>query len=70
MSCLFYITIIIFYKLFGVFPVNSGDVAYSMVGTAEVATTTITMAYQFFRRDNELNTAVNSIGKLAGAVLG
>jgi len=58
------------YKLFGVFPVNSGDISYSMVGTGEVATTTITMAYQFFRRDNELNAGVNAIGKLAGALLG
>jgi hypothetical protein len=41
-----------------------------MVGTGEVATVSVTLAYQFFRRDNELNAAVNSIGKLAGAVLG
>ena len=58
------------YKLYGVFPVNSGDISYTISGSGEVATTTITMAYQFFRRDNELNTAVNAIGKLAGAVLG
>jgi len=58
------------YKLYGVFPVNSGDISYSMVGTGEVVNMDITLAYQFFRRDNELNTAVNAIGKLAGAVLG
>ena len=58
------------YKLFGVFPVDCGDIGYTMSGSGEVATQTITMAYQFFRRDNELNTAVNAIGKLAGAVLG
>jgi len=58
------------YKLFGVFPVNSGDISYSMVGTGEVATTTVTMAYQFYRRDNELNAGVNAIGKLAGALVG
>ena len=58
------------YKLYGCFPVNSGDVAYSMVGSGEVINMDITLAYQFYRRDNELNTAVNAIGKLAGAVLG
>ena len=58
------------YKLYGVFPINSGDVGYSMVGTGEIANMDIQLAYQFFRRDNELNTAVNAIGKLAGAVLG
>jgi hypothetical protein len=58
------------YKLYGVFPVQAGDISYSMVGTGEVATVSLTLAYQFFRRDNELNTAINSIGKLAGAVLG
>ena len=58
------------YKLYGCFPVNSGDIAYSMVGTGEVASMDITLAYQFYRRDNELNTAVNAIGKLAGALVG
>ena len=58
------------YKLFGVFPVNSGDIGYSMVGTGEVANLDITLAYQFFRRDNELNAGVNAIGKLAGALVG
>jgi len=58
------------YKLYGVFPLNSGDISYSMVGTGEVVSMDITLAYQFYRRDNELNTAVNAIGKLAGAVLG
>jgi len=58
------------YKLFGVFPVNCGDIGYSMIGTGEVANMDITLAYQFFRRDNELNTAVNAIGKLAGALVG
>jgi hypothetical protein len=53
-----------------VFPVNSGDISYSMAGSGEVATTTITMAYQFYRRDNELNAGVNAIGKLAGALVG
>jgi len=58
------------YKLHGVFPTDCGDISYSMTGDGEVATVTIGIAYQFFRRDNELNTAVNAIGKLAGAVLG
>jgi hypothetical protein len=58
------------YKLYGVFPTDCGDIGYSMTGDGEVATVTVTVAYQFFRRDNELNTAVNAIGKLAGAVLG
>ncbi len=58
------------YKLHGVFPTDCGDIGYSMSGDGEVATVTITLAYQFFRRDNELNSAVNAIGKLAGAVLG
>ena len=58
------------YKLFGVFPVNSGDISYSMVGTGEVANMDITLAYQFYRRDNELNAGVNAIGKLAGALVG
>ena len=58
------------YKLFGVFPVNSGDIAYSMVGTGEVVSMDITLAYQFYRRDNELNAGVNAIGKLAGALVG
>jgi len=58
------------YKLFGVFPVQAGDIGYSMVGSGEVMTVNLTFAYQFFRRDNELNTAINAIGKLAGAVLG
>ena len=58
------------YKLFGVFPVNCGDIGYSMIGTGEVANMDITLAYQFFRRDNELNAGVNAIGKLAGALVG
>ena len=58
------------YKLYGVFPVNSGDIAYSMVGTGEVANMDITLAYQFYRRDNELNAGINAIGKLAGALVG
>ena len=58
------------YKLFGVFPVNSGDIGYSMIGTGEVANMDIQLAYQFFRRDNELNAGVNAIGKLAGALVG
>jgi len=58
------------YKLFGVFPVNSGDISYSMVGTGEVINMDITLAYQFYRRDNELNAGVNAIGKLAGALVG
>ena len=58
------------YKLHGVFPTDCGDIGYSMTGDGEVATVTVTVAHQFFRRDNELNTAVNAIGKLAGAVLG
>ena len=58
------------YKLHGVFPTDCGDIGYAMTGDGEVATVTITMAYQFFRRDNELNTGVNAIGKLAGAVMG
>jgi len=41
-----------------------------MIGSGEVLTVSLTFAYQFYRRDNELNTAVNAIGKLAGAVLG
>lgn len=58
------------YKLFGVFPVQAGDIGYSIIGSGEVAQVDITLAYQFFRRDNELNTAINAIGKLAGAVRG
>ena len=58
------------YKLHGVFPTDCGDISYSMTGDGEVATVTIVLAYQFFRRDNELNAAVNAIGKLAGAVKG
>ena len=58
------------YKLFGCFPVNSGDISYSMVGTGEVINMDITLAYQFYRRDNELNAGVNAIGKLAGALVG
>ena len=58
------------YKLFGVFPVNSGDISYSIVGTGEVINMDITLAYQFYRRDNELNAGVNAIGKLAGALVG
>jgi hypothetical protein len=58
------------YKLYGVFPTDCGDIGYNITGDGEVATVTVTVAYQFFRRDNELNTAVNAIGKLAGAVLG
>lgn len=58
------------YKLFGVFPVNSGDISYSMVGSGEVINMDITLAYQFYRRDNELNAGVNAIGKLAGALVG
>ena len=41
-----------------------------MIGSGEVMAVNLTFAYQFFRRDNELNTAVNAIGKLAGAVMG
>jgi hypothetical protein len=58
------------YKLFGCFPVNCGDISYSMVGTGEVINMDITLAYQFFRRDNELNAGINAIGKLAGALVG
>tara|TARA_R100000700_G_scaffold41050_2_gene59313 strand:+ start:17249 stop:17842 length:594 start_codon:yes stop_codon:yes gene_type:complete len=58
------------YKLRGVFPTDCGNISYSMSGDGEVATVTITLAYQFFRRDNELNAAVNAIGKLAGAAIG
>ena len=58
------------YKLYGVFPTDCGDIGYAMTGDGEVATVTITMAYQFFRRDNELNTAGNAVGKLAGALVG
>jgi len=58
------------YKLFGVFPVNSGDIGYSMVGTGEVVNMDVTLAYQFYRRDNELNAGINAIGKLAGALVG
>ena len=58
------------YNLYGCFPVNSGDISYSMVGTGEVINMDITLAYQFYRRDNELNAGVNAIGKLAGALVG
>jgi len=58
------------YKLHGVFPTDCGDISYSMAGDGEVATVTITMAYQFFRRDPAIRGTVNAIGKLAGAVLG
>ena len=58
------------YKLHGVFPTDCGNISYSMSGDGEVATVTITLAYQFFRRDNELNSAVNAVGKLAGSLIG
>tara|TARA_R110002051_G_scaffold305883_1_gene376150 strand:+ start:304 stop:894 length:591 start_codon:yes stop_codon:yes gene_type:complete len=56
------------YKLHGVFPTDCGNIAYSMSGDGEVATVTVTMAYQFFRRDETLGKVGNAIGKLAGAL--
>jgi len=41
-----------------------------MSGDGDVASVTITMAYQFFRRDPAIRGTVNTIGKLAGAVIG
>jgi len=58
------------YKLHGVFPTDCGDISYSMSGDGDVASVTITMAYQFFRRDPAIRGTVNTIGKLAGAVIG
>ena len=58
------------YKLRGVFPTDCGNISYSMSGDGEVATVTITMAYQFFRRDGAISDTVNSVGKLAGALIG
>jgi len=58
------------YKLHGVFPVDCGEIGYSMAGDGEIATVTIAMAYQFFRRDAAIRGTVNTIGKLAGALVG
>jgi len=58
------------YKLHGVFPTDCGDIGYSMSGDGEVATVTITTAYQFFRRDGAVSDTVNAVGKLAGALIG
>ena len=58
------------YKLHGVFPVDCGEIGYSMSGDGEVATVTVAMAYQFFRRDPAIRGTVNAIGKLAGALVG
>ena len=53
------------YKLFGVFPVEAGDISYS-IGSADgqVVTFIASFAYQFFSRDNEVNQVLNKIGKL------
>jgi len=58
------------YKLYGVWPQQAGDITYDMTLTGDVAKMECTFVYQYFRRDNELNTAINAVGKLAGAVLG
>jgi hypothetical protein len=54
------------YVLHGVFPTDCGNIAYSMSGDGEVATTTLTFAYQFWRSDK----TVKSIPNAAGAALG
>ena len=53
------------YKLFGVFPVEATDIAYNIVATdGQIVTFNATFAYQFFKRDNEVNQVLNKIGKL------
>lgn len=52
------------YKLFGVFPVQAGDIEYDMTSTGEIVTFQASFAYQFFRRDNEIGQVVNKVGKL------
>ena len=53
------------YKLFGVFPIEAGDIAYT-IGAADgtIVSFNATFAYQFFKRDNEVNQVLNKVGKL------
>ncbi len=53
------------YKLFGVFPIEAGDIAYT-IGAADgtIISFNATFAYQFFKRDNEINQVLNKVGKL------
>ena len=53
------------YKLFGVFPTEAPDVAYTInANDGNVVTFNANFAYQFFRRDNEINQVLNKVGKL------
>lgn len=53
------------YKLFGVFPQEAGDISYTIsAADGNVVSFNASFAYQFFRRDNEINQVVNKIGKL------
>lgn len=53
------------YKLFGVFPVNVAELSYEIASAdAGIITFQAQFAYQFFRRDNEIDTVINKIGKL------
>tara|TARA_E500000318_G_C3494723_1_gene185888 strand:- start:286 stop:864 length:579 start_codon:yes stop_codon:yes gene_type:complete len=52
------------YKLFGVFPVDLGDIEYDMTSSGELATFQAGFAYQFFRRDNEIGDVINKVGAL------
>lgn len=53
------------YKLFGVFPTEAADISYTINSTdGNVVTFNANFAYQFFRRDNEINQVLNKVGKL------
>jgi hypothetical protein len=53
------------YQLIGIFPIEAGNIEYTLSdSTGSVVTFTATFAYQFFRRDNEINQALNTIGSL------
>ena len=53
------------YKLFGVFPIEAADISYTIsAADGNVVTFNATFAYQFFKRDNEINQVLNKIGKL------
>jgi len=53
------------YKLFGVFPTEAADIAYTInANDGNVVTFNANFAYQFFRRDNEINQVLNKVGKL------
>jgi len=57
------------YTLHGVFPLDCGNIAYSMSGDGEVATVTVSFAYQFFRRNEMQGKLVKAVGSLLGANL-